>query len=244
MASGADRISAVAAMSKEELRAVSTSVRADGSHQRGYRPPDLARLSGVRPSRRGGDLDRAWVVERYGISTATARALTRRREGLGHSAPHRVAVRRGYLLRQDAGGGRRGDTRDRSGTAATRPRSAPVRDLADIARSTAELTESLSPPPSDHDRRFLRFNDQCRTMTVQCPPSPTPRPGPRSRPRPARSPPMARRPGTSVAATPSWRWSARRPAHGSHDREPVLRRRARPAGRPRRRRRRNDQACR
>src|SRR6202034_1887385 len=42
-----------------------------------------------------------------------------------------------------------------------------VRELADIARSVAPPK-----PPSDrseHDRRFLRFNDQFRTMSVQLP---------------------------------------------------------------------------
>ena len=45
-----------------------------------------------------------------------------------------------------------------------------VRELADVARVAALRPPSASfGPPSEHDRRFLRFNDQLRTMTVQLP---------------------------------------------------------------------------
>ena len=43
-----------------------------------------------------------------------------------------------------------------------------VRELAELARSNAAAKPS--PGRSEHDRRFLRFNDQFRTMTVQLPP--------------------------------------------------------------------------
>ena len=47
-----------------------------------------------------------------------------------------------------------------------------VRELADIARSAGELARASSPAQgrSEHDRRFLRFNDEHRTMSVQLPP--------------------------------------------------------------------------
>ena len=58
-----------------------------------------------------------WAVERFGVSMPTARALTRRgREGLGHAAPGRIALRRGPVLGQGAGRGRRGHARDRPPT--------------------------------------------------------------------------------------------------------------------------------
>jgi hypothetical protein len=43
-----------------------------------------------------------------------------------------------------------------------------VRELADVARSKAAAKPA--PGRSEHDRRFLRFNEQFRTMTVQLPP--------------------------------------------------------------------------
>ena len=48
-----------------------------------------------------------------------------------------------------------------------------VRELADIARSAAELAESLfarSGSRSDHERRYVRFNDEHRTISAQLPP--------------------------------------------------------------------------
>jgi hypothetical protein len=45
-----------------------------------------------------------------------------------------------------------------------------VRELADIARTTTERSGSRSRSRSrEHDRRFLRFNDQYRTISVQLP---------------------------------------------------------------------------
>ena len=43
-----------------------------------------------------------------------------------------------------------------------------MRELADVARSKA----AAKPPSarSEHDRRFLRFNEAFRTMSVQLPP--------------------------------------------------------------------------
>ena len=46
-----------------------------------------------------------------------------------------------------------------------------VRELVDIARMAAEGRDRRAPAParSEHDRRYLRFNDTFRTMTVQLP---------------------------------------------------------------------------
>jgi predicted restriction endonuclease len=46
-----------------------------------------------------------------------------------------------------------------------------VRQLADIARSAEELARASSPAQgrSEHDRRFVRFNDEHRTMSAQLP---------------------------------------------------------------------------
>ena len=47
-----------------------------------------------------------------------------------------------------------------------------VRELADIARMAAEGRDAagaLGSGPSEHDRRYLRFNDTFRTLTVQLP---------------------------------------------------------------------------
>jgi len=108
-----------------------------------------------------------WAVERFGVSTPTARALTR----LGEKAwelPHLVeALCAGDLsfdkvraVADVATPETDRDLRDRADECS-------VRQLADLARSSAELARSDS--RSEHARRFLRFNEAFRTMTVQLP---------------------------------------------------------------------------
>ena len=47
-----------------------------------------------------------------------------------------------------------------------------VRELADIARAAGEMQRASSPvgSRSDHERRYLRFNDEHRTISAQLPP--------------------------------------------------------------------------
>ena len=53
----------------------------------------------------------------------------------------------------------------------TRPRTSAVRELAEVAQTLAARARSgsVSPSRSEHDGRYLRFNDGHRTMTVQLP---------------------------------------------------------------------------
>ena len=150
----------------------------------------------------GATATEPWAAERFGVSIPTARALTR----LGEKAwdiPHLVeSMCAGNLsldkLRAVA---ERGHAQPVTRNFVIGLRGARCDELADLARADA----AAKPPPgrSEHDRRFVRFNDQFRTMTVQLPPTPSPRPGPVSRPGPATCLPMARRPRTSASATPS-----------------------------------------
>ena len=78
-----------------------------------------------------------------------------------------------------------------------------MRQLADLARSSAVAAPASA--RSEPERRFVRFNDAFRTMSVQLPAlSYAETRGAASRPGRARSPPTARPPGTSASATPSW----------------------------------------
>ena len=203
--SGADLISAVAAMSTEERRvflddafvrmkaAQGDIVAAVGEVDRGQEYRD-----------EGATSTESWLVERYGVSTATARSLTQ----VGKKAwdiPHLVGslVPGRDLLRQGAGAWPTWPPPRPS--AAVRPgQGASVRELADIARSKLSWPGRLAPSRSrsEHDRRFLRFNDTYRTISAQLPPDPTPRPRPPSMPSSSRSHLTARHPWTSVAATP------------------------------------------
>ena len=77
MASGADRISAVAAMSKEERRAFLDDAFERMAAAKGDIALGLGEVDrGQEYREEGATSTVSWVVERYGVSTATARALT------------------------------------------------------------------------------------------------------------------------------------------------------------------------
>lgn len=112
----------------------------------------------------GATASEPWAVERFGVSTPTARAYAH----VGEKAwdiPHLVeSLCAGDIsfdkVRVVAGAA----TPENDATLRDQARTCSVRQLADIARSTTAPAGSR-----DHDRRFLRFNDQLRTMTVQLP---------------------------------------------------------------------------
>jgi Domain of unknown function (DUF222)/HNH endonuclease len=116
----------------------------------------------------GATSTETWATERFGISTPTARALTR----LGETAwdlPRLVeSLCAGDLSLDKVRAVADVATPETEKELCDRAKEGTVRELADVAR-----TEARSKPASassEHDRRFLRFNEQFRTMTVQLPP--------------------------------------------------------------------------
>jgi hypothetical protein len=162
-------ISAVGAMSSEEHRA-----RLEEAFRR--RAADEGEIIAI-----VGEVDRsqsyrdegatsteAWLVERFGVSMATARTLT-------------GTARKAWDIPQLVGALCAGDiSLDKVRAVADVATPETDRELADQARgcSVAELADcarSRTRPPapsttqSEHDRRFVRFNDEHRTMTAQLP---------------------------------------------------------------------------
>jgi hypothetical protein len=160
----------VAAMSKEERRvflddAFERLAAAKGDIALGLGEVDR----GQEYRDEGATSTESWVVERYGVSTATARALTHI-GGKAWDIPDLI----GSLCAGDISFDKvrvvadvATPETDHELCAQAKERS--VRELTDIARCAAELTAPLAPHQSEHDRGFLRFNDQCRTVTVQLP---------------------------------------------------------------------------
>jgi hypothetical protein len=113
----------------------------------------------------------AWLAERYGVSTATARAYVQ----VGEKAPdfpHLV----GSLCAGEVSFDKVRVVADVATPRTERglcdqAKECTVRELADIARLAGKLARASSPAQgrSEHDRRFVRFNDEHRTMSVQLP---------------------------------------------------------------------------
>jgi hypothetical protein len=108
-----------------------------------------------------------WAAKRFGVSIPTARALTH----VGEKAwdmPHLVgSMCAGDLSFDKVRAVADVATPETDQELRDQATEHSVRELADIARSKAQP----KPPSgrSEHDRRFLRFNEAFRTMTVQMP---------------------------------------------------------------------------
>jgi hypothetical protein len=172
---GVDLIGAVATMSNEECRA-----RLDGAFRRiaadqGEIIAILGEVDRCQSYRDDGATStECWVVQRYGVSPATARRLVRVAK-VAWDIPHMV----GSLCAGDISLDKVRALAD----VATPETDAEWRDQA-MEHSVAELREvvrtsaALSAGPrdrvaateSEHDLRYLRFNDQHQTMTAKLPP--------------------------------------------------------------------------
>ncbi len=112
----------------------------------------------------------AWAVERFGISTPTARAYAR----VGEKAwdlPHLVgSLCAGEVSLDKVRAVADVATAETDAELCERAKECSVRELADVARTSATATATSSSACSEHDRRYLRFNETFRTMSVQLPP--------------------------------------------------------------------------
>ena len=108
----------------------------------------------------------SWVVERYGVAIATARALTH--VGTKTSTtPHLAeALRAGEISLDKVRVVADVATNRNDRKLLDQARRCSVRELAEVVRSQRVHASA----PDNRMRRFLRFNDTFRTMTVQLPP--------------------------------------------------------------------------
>jgi hypothetical protein len=165
---GSDPIGTAAAMSREEV-----TERLDGillliAAAQG----DAVVLFGEADRRQsyrddGATSTENWAAERFGISAPTARAYTR----LGEKAwdiPHLVgSLCEGDLSLDKVKAVAEVATPETDRELAVQAKEHSVRELADVARIAAPPKPPSS--RSEHDRRFLRFNDQFRSISVQLP---------------------------------------------------------------------------
>jgi hypothetical protein len=119
----------------------------------------------------GATCPESWVVERFGVSMSTARALTHVAEKasdmpqlVGSLCAGDVSFDKVRTVADVA-------TPETDHELCDQAKACSVRELAEVARSRAELARTGSPSSSrsQHDGRFLRFNDAHRTISAQLP---------------------------------------------------------------------------
>jgi Domain of unknown function (DUF222) len=174
-AGGADLLSAVAGESNEQLMArLDEDFRQIASAQGRIvaRLGEVARREAFRDD--GATSTERWVTERFGVAISTARSLTHVGEKVS-DVPHltgalcegEVSLDKVRVVADVA-------TPETDQDLCHHARKCSVRELAEIARTTASVMESAeparTPPRSGRDRCYVRFNDNFRTVTVQLPP--------------------------------------------------------------------------
>ena len=161
---GAEMLGAVTALSNEELTAGLEEAFKEKTAAEGRFLVYLGEAARRETFRdHGATSTESWTVERFGVSTATARALTR----VGEKAvelPHLV----GSLCAGDVSFDKvravvNVATSDTDEELRDQARVCTVRELAEVARDTAAPQARTSGRSS----RYLRFNDPLRTISVQ-----------------------------------------------------------------------------
>ena len=110
----------------------------------------------------GATSSEAWAVERFGVSTPTARAYAHLAEK-AWDIPHLVGgLCDGDLSLDKVRAVADTATPETDRELREQARNCTVRQLGELARSKVQASRT-------YERRFLRFNDQFRTMTVQLP---------------------------------------------------------------------------
>jgi Domain of unknown function (DUF222)/HNH endonuclease len=167
---GADHIAAAAALSDEEIAA-----RLDGLfRQKAAVEGSIVVLLGEVGRRQayrseGATATEPWAVERFGVSVPTARALAHLGE-LASDIPHLVeSLCVGELSLDKVRALADVATAETERQLAEEATACSVRQLGDVARRAAATRGPRA--RSKDDRRSVRFNEQCRTMTVQLPPA-------------------------------------------------------------------------
>jgi hypothetical protein len=163
-------ISAIAAESNEELAA---AMEVDFAQMTARQARFILRLGECNRRQAfrddGATSVESWTAERFGVSTATARAYAH----VGEKAwemPHLVGSMCAGDLSFDkvrAVAGVATPETDRA--LCDQAKESTVRELADIAQMSARRAPVVPGSRSEHERRYLRCNDQHRTMSLQLP---------------------------------------------------------------------------
>jgi Domain of unknown function (DUF222)/HNH endonuclease len=110
----------------------------------------------------------AWIVERCGVSVATARAYAHVAEKV-YDLPHLAAgLAGGELTFDKVRAVADATTPETDHDVAARAQECTVKELHEVARTERGVSHSRA--QTDYEARSVRFNDMCRTVTAQLPP--------------------------------------------------------------------------
>jgi hypothetical protein len=166
-------ISAIAAESNEELAA---AMEEDFAQMTARQARFILRLGECNRRQafrdEGATSVESWVVERFGVSTATARTYAH----VGEKAwdvPHLVgSMCAGDISFDKVRAVIDVATPETDRELCDQAQECTVRELADVAWITTEGSAARAARPDSgaaHERRYLRCNDQCRTISAQLP---------------------------------------------------------------------------
>jgi Domain of unknown function (DUF222)/HNH endonuclease len=169
---GPDLISSVAAMSADERRAFLDGAFSRMRVAQGEIVAALGEVDRCQDYRdEGATSAESWIVERYGVSVASARGFVHVGQ-VAWDVPHLVgSLYAGDISFDKVRALAKVATPETDAEWRDQARECTVADLVEIARTRAALgaADKGAASESEHDRRYLRFNDRCRTMTAQLP---------------------------------------------------------------------------
>ena len=111
----------------------------------------------------------SWAAERFGVSVPTARALTHVAEKAKDLPKLTGALCRGEVTFDQLRAVADVATPETERELLDAARECSVRQLAEVARARRSVPQRGA-GAEQHDRRFLRFNDTFRTISIQLPP--------------------------------------------------------------------------
>ena len=117
----------------------------------------------------GATSTESWAVERFGVSIATARALTQVAEKIGDLPNLAGALCQGEITFDKLRAVADVATPETERELLDAARECSVRQLAEVAGARRSVPKR-GRGAEQHDRRFLRFNDPLRTISIQLPP--------------------------------------------------------------------------
>ena len=117
----------------------------------------------------GATSTESWAVERFGVSVPTARALSHVAEKSGDFPNLTGALRRGEITFDKLRAVADAATPETERELLDAARECSVRQLAEVAGARRSVPKRGA-GAEQHDRRFLRFNDSFRTISIQLPP--------------------------------------------------------------------------